>query len=91
MIIGARSEIRHRYFEFLSFEISDTHVVPTVLCEVLNKITFDFLYIHIYISGRSRFDPIQRQMIFPLAFVSRLALGPIQSAVQWVPGSFPRG
>jgi hypothetical protein len=32
------------------------------------------------------FDPRQGQRIFPLASVSRPALGPIQPPVQWVPG-----
>jgi hypothetical protein len=35
---------------------------------------------------RSRFDPWQRQNIFPLVCVSRPALGPIQPPAQWVPG-----
>jgi hypothetical protein len=35
-------------------------------------------------TGRSRFDPRQRQRIFPLASVSRPALGPTQPPVQWV-------
>jgi hypothetical protein len=34
----------------------------------------------------SRFDPRQRQEIFPLASVSRPALGPTQPPVQWVSG-----
>jgi hypothetical protein len=39
-------------------------------------------------TGRSRFDPRQGQRIFPLASVSRPALGPTQPPVQWVPGVF---
>jgi hypothetical protein len=42
-------------------------------------------------TGRSGFDSRQGQRIFPLASVSRLALGPTQPPVQWVRGSFPRG
>jgi hypothetical protein len=37
-------------------------------------------------TGRSRFDPRQRQRIFPLASESRQALGPTQHPVRWVPG-----
>jgi hypothetical protein len=36
-------------------------------------------------TGRTRFDPGQRQEIFPLSSVSRPALGLTQSPVQWVP------
>jgi hypothetical protein len=36
-------------------------------------------------TGRSRFDPRQRQQIFPLTSVSRPVLGPTQPPVQWVP------
>jgi hypothetical protein len=39
-------------------------------------------------TGRSGFDPRRGQMIFPLASVSRPALGPTQPPVQWVPGVF---
>jgi hypothetical protein len=42
-------------------------------------------------TGRSRFDPRQGQRIFPLASVSRPALGPTQPPVQWVPGVLSRG
>jgi hypothetical protein len=40
---------------------------------------------------RQGFDSRQRQGIFPLAFVSRAALRPTYSPIQWIPGSFPRG
>jgi hypothetical protein len=40
---------------------------------------------------RSGFDPRQGQRIFPLASVSRLALGPTQPPVQWVPGVLSPG
>jgi hypothetical protein len=36
--------------------------------------------------GRPVFDLRQRQRIFPLASLSRPALKPTQSPVQWVPG-----
>jgi hypothetical protein len=41
--------------------------------------------------GRSRFDPRQRQMIFPLASVSIPALGPTQPPMQWVSGVISPG
>jgi hypothetical protein len=38
-------------------------------------------------TGRSKFDPRQGQRVFPVASVSRPALGPPpQPPVQWVPG-----
>jgi hypothetical protein len=36
-------------------------------------------------SERTGFDPLQRQRIFSLTSVSRPALRPTQSPVQWVP------
>jgi hypothetical protein len=42
-------------------------------------------------TGRSGFDPRQMQRIFPLASVSRPALGPTQPPVQWVPGVLSPG
>jgi hypothetical protein len=42
-------------------------------------------------TGRSGFDPRQGQRIFPLASVSRPALGPTQPPVQWVPGVLSPG
>jgi hypothetical protein len=41
------------------------------------------------VTGRSGFDPIQRQMSFPLASVPRPALGPTQPPIQWVPVVLP--
>jgi hypothetical protein len=38
-------------------------------------------------SGWARFDPAKGERIFPLASVSRPALGPTQLPVQWVPGA----
>jgi hypothetical protein len=40
-------------------------------------------------TGRSGFDPRQRQRIFPLVSVSRPALRPTQPPILWVLGSFP--
>jgi hypothetical protein len=40
---------------------------------------------------RSGFDPWQGQRIFPLASVSRPALGPTQPSVQWVLGVLSPG
>jgi hypothetical protein len=41
--------------------------------------------------SRSGFDPRQGQRIFPLACVSRPALGPTQPPIQWVPGVLSPG
>jgi hypothetical protein len=41
-------------------------------------------------TGRSRFDPQQRQEIFPLISVSRPALWPTHPSVQWVSGILSR-
>jgi hypothetical protein len=42
-------------------------------------------------TGRSGFDPRQGQRIFPLASLSRPALGPTQPPVKWVPGVLSPG
>jgi hypothetical protein len=42
-------------------------------------------------TGQSGFNPQQRQRIFPVASVSRLAVGPTQSPVQWIPGVLSPG
>jgi hypothetical protein len=42
-------------------------------------------------TGRSRFDPRQRQRIFPVASVSRPTLRPTQPPVQWVLGVLSPG
>jgi hypothetical protein len=44
-----------------------------------------------WMTGRSGFDPRQRQRIFPLSSVSRPALRPTQPPVQWVPGVLSPG
>jgi hypothetical protein len=36
-----------------------------------------------------RFNPRQRERVFPLASVSRPAVRPTQPPIPWVPGSFP--
>jgi hypothetical protein len=43
------------------------------------------------LDDRSGFDPQQGQRIFPLFSVSRPALEPIQSPVQWIPGVISPG
>jgi hypothetical protein len=42
-------------------------------------------------TGQSGFDSRRGQRIFPLASVSRPALGPTQPPVQWVPGVLSPG
>jgi hypothetical protein len=42
-------------------------------------------------TGRSRFDPRQKQRIFPVTSMSRPTLGPTQPPVQWVPGVLSPG
>jgi hypothetical protein len=71
-----------------------------------SKHSDEIIYIYIYMSrvaqpvqclttgwttGRSGFDPRQGQRIFPLASVSRPALGPTQPPVKWVPGVLSPG
>jgi hypothetical protein len=46
--------------------------------------TYVCIYIYIWTTGRSGFDPRQGQRIFPLASVSRPALGPTQPPVPGV-------
>jgi hypothetical protein len=41
--------------------------------------------------GRSGFDSWRGQRIFPVASVSRPAVGPTQAPVQWVPGVLSPG
>jgi hypothetical protein len=45
----------------------------------------------VQIKKRSGFDPRRGQRIFPLASVSRPALGPTQPPVKWVPGVLSPG
>jgi hypothetical protein len=40
-------------------------------------------------TGRTAFDPRQRQMIFPVASVPRPALVPIEPPIQWIPPMCP--
>jgi hypothetical protein len=40
---------------------------------------------------RPGFDPVQGRRIFPLTSASRLALGPTQPPIQWVPGALSLG
>jgi hypothetical protein len=42
-------------------------------------------------TGRSKFDPRREQSIFPVASVSRPALGSTQPPVQWVSGVLSPG
>jgi hypothetical protein len=44
-----------------------------------------------WMTGRSSFDPRQRQKIFPLSSVSGPALGPTQPPVQWIHGVLSPG
>jgi hypothetical protein len=55
-------------------------VAQSVLCLTTDRTT-----------GLLRFDPLQRQEIFPLTSVSRPALGPTQPPVQWIRGVFSPG
>jgi hypothetical protein len=57
----------------------DTDINPIEIKEYIEQIQ------------RSGFDPRQRQRIFPLASVSRPALGPTQTPVQWVTGVLSPG
>jgi hypothetical protein len=44
-----------------------------------------------WMTGRWRFDPRQKQEIFPLTSVSRPALRPTQPPVQWIPEALSPG
>jgi hypothetical protein len=64
----------------------------TVLWVVSSLYWYVFSLTTRWTSGRSGFDPRQGQRVFPLASVSRPALGPTQPPVHWVPGGpFPGG
>jgi hypothetical protein len=54
-------------------------------------VDFPFQYSVWLRTGRTGFDPRQRQTIFPLTSASRPALGPTQPPIQWVPGALSPG
>jgi hypothetical protein len=62
---------------------------------VSSKLIFIYYQVLVWITGwttgRSGFDPRQGQRTFPVASVSRPALGPTQSPVQWVQGVLSPG
>jgi hypothetical protein len=59
---------------YQSASVAGSRVAQSVVCLATDWTT-----------GRSRFDPRQGQRIFPLASVSRPALGSTQPPVQWAP------
>jgi hypothetical protein len=78
-IIILQQTIYHRYLlrEILGYE---SQVAQSAQCVATGWTT-----------GRSSFDPRQRQEIFPVGSVSRPTLGPTQPPVQWVPGILSPG
>jgi hypothetical protein len=68
--------------------------VDTIHSTLQRHSTSDQLFLFVVPVGssqRSGFDSRQGQRIFPLASVSRPALGPTQPPVQWVPGVLSPG
>jgi hypothetical protein len=73
--------------ELLNAKILDTWVIQLQHCiEELNQLATSKVS-----TGRSGFDLRRGQRIFPVASVSRPALGPTQPPVQWVPGVLSPG
>jgi hypothetical protein len=72
-----RTEVKNSY--------SYTSIAGAGVAQSVQCMTMDWA------TGRSKFDPRQRQRIFPVTSVSRPALGSTQPPVQWVPGVLSTG
>jgi hypothetical protein len=75
------------------YSTGGTRIRPKILLFFCNFKTY-YLIHYFGSTGRSGFDPRRGQRMFPLASVSRPAVGFTQPPVQWVPGGggpFPGG